>query len=201
MRRTNTVSKPKRANRFAPKLRTYHWSSRMTRRGGFSLVEMVMVMTIISLAAAIAVPRFAGSINRRNADSAARRVIQDLMLARQHARVTSSDIKITFLHAPGYQMDNVPDPNNPNNSYSVNLKGAPYNVSQWEVDFAGTKELSFDMHARANRQGTIVIRVGEELRTITVNPETGIAKLSDGEDVSTVGFEVSEVSKVSKVSK
>ncbi len=159
---------------------------------------MVMVLTIISLAAAIAVPRFAKAINRRNADSAARRLVQDIALARQHARVTSSDISVDFRTAPAYEMANVPDPNDPNESYSVNLSGAPYNVSQWDVDFAGTRELSFDMYSRPSRRGTIIIRVGEEFRTISINRQSGIASFEVGalEDaVASNGFEVEAVSK------
>lgn len=186
------------ANRSAPTLRSDSRPTRSTRRGGFSLVEMVMVLTIISIAAAIAVPRFARAINRRNADSAARRLVQDLALARQHARVTSNDIKITFRDLPGYEMDNVPDPNNPNESYSVNLKGAPYNVSEWKMFLGGAKDLSFDMHARPNRKGSIVIRVGSESRSISVNGETGVARISDDVDVSSVGFEVFDVGKLAK---
>jgi len=168
------------------------------RPRAFSLVEMVMVLTIISLAAAIAVPRFTHAVNRRTADSAARRIVQDLALARQHARVTSSDISVNFRNTPGYEIKNLPDPNNPNESYTVDLKGAPYNVSQWEVDFAGAREVSFDMYARPSRRGTIVLRIGGESRTITLNRESGVASFQVGElqeAAASNGFEVEAFSK------
>ncbi len=158
----------------------------------FSLVEMVMVLTIISIAAAITVPRFSRAVARRQADSAAQRLTQDLALARHHARVSSSDIKVEFKTSPGYQVVGLPDPNNPNANYTVNMQAAPYHVSQWEVDFEGFGDVTFNMYERPDRSGEIVLHVGSEVRTIAINGENGRTLIFDGDGpVSSNAFELS----------
>ncbi len=146
---------------------------------GFSLAEMVMVITIISIAAAIAVPRFSRSVARRQADAAAQRVSQDMSLARHHARISSSDIKVEFRTAPGYLINGLPDPNSPSRDYTVDMQSAPYHVSQWEVDFDGFKDVTFNMYERPDRGGDIVLRVGDEIRTIAINGDTGRSQIVD----------------------
>ena len=59
-------------------------------RSGFTLIELVMVLAIIGLITAIAAPRYAASLARYRAESAARRVAADLALARREAAASSS---------------------------------------------------------------------------------------------------------------
>src|SRR5437762_6551307 len=69
----------------------------------FSLIEMVLVLTIIAIASAIAVPRYVGSIARYRAETAARRVAADLALAASHAADSGKTQSVVFV-ARSYQM-------------------------------------------------------------------------------------------------
>ena len=59
-------------------------------RGGFSLFELLIAMSVIAIIAAVAVPRYASSVGRYRAESAARRVAADLTLAQAKARAAKA---------------------------------------------------------------------------------------------------------------
>ncbi len=159
-------------------------SGRRARRGAFSLVEMVMVLTIISLVAAIAVPRFSGAIARRRLDSAATRVLQDISIARQHARLISGDVKITFAkNKATYLMDKVPDPNAPGTMYSADLRDAPYHVTGWAAAFDVNEEVTFNMYGIPDKSGRILLSVGGEAKAVLIDGDTGKAKVTNDASV------------------
>lgn len=159
--------------------RTGGWLYPTFARGAFSLVEMVMVLTVISVVAAIAVPRFNGAITRRRLESAVTRIVQDIALARQHARLSSGDVKMSFAkNRATYSMDKVPDPNAPGTMYSVDLRGAPYHVTDWITTFTLNEALTFDMYGVPDKGGSILIGVGRESKFINIDPDTGKARAS-----------------------
>jgi general secretion pathway protein H len=55
------------------------------RISGFTLVELIIVLVLLSVATALVVPRLAGSLGRMNAESTARRISSALRFARSHA--------------------------------------------------------------------------------------------------------------------
>jgi general secretion pathway protein H len=52
---------------------------------GFTLIELIIVLVLLSVATALVVPRLAGSLGRMNAESTARRISSALRFARSHA--------------------------------------------------------------------------------------------------------------------
>lgn len=60
----------------------------MSRRHGFTLIEMMMVVVIISLTTLMAVPRFRAAVNRSNLTSARAKVIASYSAARAAAAGT-----------------------------------------------------------------------------------------------------------------
>ena len=58
--------------------------------GGFSLLEVVLVVAIIAVLAAIAAPRYGRAAGRYRADVAARRIVADLEYARLSARTAGA---------------------------------------------------------------------------------------------------------------
>src|SRR3954451_23186913 len=62
----------------------------------FTLFELMIVILIIWIAAAVAVPRYASSVGRYRAEFAAKRVAADLNLARARAKAASSTRNVTF---------------------------------------------------------------------------------------------------------
>ena len=58
-------------------------------KNAFTLLEVALVLTIIGILSAIAVPRYANFVAGQRADATARRITTDLAFAQRHARVTS----------------------------------------------------------------------------------------------------------------
>ena len=153
------------------------------RRPAFSLLELGLVLLIVAILASMAIPRFSGAATRQRADAAARRIISDLTLAREHARQSSTSQTVIFdVAANGYRLPGLPDPDHPTSEYEVDLDEEPYRAAIVSVDFGGTANVLFDGFGvpagDAVDGGTIVIRVGAEQRTITLDPDTGEASVT-----------------------
>ena len=104
------------------------------RDRGLNLVEIVLVIAILSLLSAIAVPRYGNSIMRYRAESAARRVAQDLALAQAHAANAGRPQAVVFV-ARGYQMPGMPHLNGKGyGDYTVDLGTDAYGVTRVAVD-------------------------------------------------------------------
>ena len=73
----------------------------MSRRHGFTLIEMMMVVVIISLTTLMAVPRFRAAVNRSNMLSARAKVMASFATARATA---ASSGRLTTMHVSGNQV-------------------------------------------------------------------------------------------------
>ncbi|MEX2670994.1 MAG: prepilin-type N-terminal cleavage/methylation domain-containing protein [Phycisphaeraceae bacterium] len=152
-------------------------------RGGrrafaFSLIELVMVVAIISVVAAVAVPRFSGAERRYRVESAAGRVAADLAYVARTARARASSQAVDFaLASDSYASSARPLDEGPDEPYVVRLDRAPYRATLVAVDLDGTTGLIFDGYGMPDRSGTITVGVGDSLRTITVDAETGSVTL------------------------
>ena len=148
------------------------------RQPAFSLIELVVVLFIVGLLAAIAVPRFAGSAVRQRVDAAARRVAADLNLARRHAYQSGSSQTVTFdVVADSYELVGMPDPDRPTVDYEVRLSDEPYQAQLLSANFSGNAKVVFDAYGVPDFGGTVVVTVGDRTRTINVDPDTGEAYL------------------------
>jgi type II secretory pathway pseudopilin PulG len=141
----------------------------------FSVIELVLVLVIVALLAAIAIPRVGGSIARERADAAAARVAADLALARNRARTTSQSVTVLFdTTQETYRLVGVADPTRPGSEYRIDLAGEPYLSDLVSADFGGDATIVFDIYGVPDSGGDLYVRAGEWVRRVVVQAETGV---------------------------
>ena len=168
-------------DRFFPGLCSSPRSARAPgRRRGFSYVEIVIVVLVLGILTAAAVPKYADTLVRMRLDAAARRIATDLATAQARACATSSSQTITFTLPPAgnrYEIAGMSDPDRPGVTYAVNLAEAPYQITLGAVDLGGDATLIYNGYGIPDSAGTIVIQAGKYARRITIDPDTGIAAI------------------------
>lgn len=149
---------------------------------GFTLIELIMVLAIVVILSAMAIPRFSGSIARSRADAAARLIQADLALAQRHAMTASVAQGVTFeitSTTAVLRLTGMPDRDHPDQEYAHDLLQEPYGLTRVDPDFGGSQGVKFDIYGTPSAGGTVVIQVGSETRTITLDPDTGETSVSE----------------------
>ncbi len=145
----------------------------MTTKGGFSLLEVVLVLAILAIFTALAAPRYARASGRYRADLAARRVLGDLRLAQWYAKTVSASRTVSFSTTTDqYQLLSIPAPDGVSGDYTVALSAEPYRADLTNVSFSAGK-VTFTGWGLPDQAGTVVLTVGGEQRTVAVDNVTG----------------------------
>jgi type II secretion system protein H len=150
------------------------------RRSGFSLVEVVVVTLIMGILAAAATPSFYRSLRFNRLESASRRVKLDLEQSRHAARMKSQTQSMTFTGGTTYAISSgVTELDSNSQPYTVDLAQSPYEMDSVTVAFGGPTVVSFDGYGTASVSGTIVLQLGSNTRTITLDKTNGSITVSD----------------------
>jgi len=148
------------------------------RRLGFTFLELVIVMLILGIMAAVAVPTFFDSLMYHRVESAARRVKADLEQLRQTARRTSRTQALTFGETSYTLPPDVPGLGQVSDSYTVDLLQSPYQLNSVSIEFSDNPTLSFDGHGMPSLGGSFVLQAGDYIRTVSLDGNTGEITIS-----------------------
>ncbi len=144
------------------------------RRRAFSLIEMTIVVVIIGVVVAVAVPRFANSLSTQRADAAARAVAADVQRAVDMARSTSAPVTIVFdTDHDTYQVAGMTLADQGGGSDRRNLAAEFPGVSLAICDFGGSSTLTIDGFGSPTSSGEIVLKKNDEVRTLLFDRSTG----------------------------
>lgn len=147
------------------------------RQRAFTIIELVIVVLIVSIFAAVTAPAFLDSLVFHRIETAARRVKADIDQARSRARLTSAFQSVSFTGA-AYTLSSAKGLDNPNSVYAVDLRKPPYSVESAAADFNGSQVLAFDGYGNPSSGGTVVLSAKTYQCTITVNNVTGTTMIT-----------------------
>jgi type II secretion system protein H len=161
--------------------------ARAAPRLAFTLIEMVIVLLVIGILAAVAAPKLSNSIRQQSVNAAAKKIAADLELARRTAKSSGASIAVQFDVAMNqYTLLTVKDINHPVIQNVTQLSKTGYAATLTSAAFNGTNsKLTFDLYGQPFAgsplapltAGSVVIKAGNVQRTIAVNPTTGKAQI------------------------
>jgi len=154
-----------------------------TIRRGFTLVEVLIVVTIIGIAGAIVVPQMltAGTLGIQ---AAARMVISDILYAQNEAIANQATRKIIFdVIENSYRLSDVADVtitaswiDSDSQNYVIDFDETTKQFGRIKiksVNFDGNSELAFDALGAPSNGGTIEVEYLDTVYRVTVAAFTG----------------------------
>jgi prepilin-type N-terminal cleavage/methylation domain-containing protein len=147
---------------------------------GFTIVEVLVVLLVLGILAAVGAPKFAEALANSRAEAAARRIAADLATAQARAKATSSPQTVVFTLPPTgnhYEIVGMSDPDRPATGYTVRLSDPPYQATLVSVALGGGATLVYNGLGVPDRSGTISVQSGSRARTIAIDQSTGMATI------------------------
>ncbi len=130
----------------------------------------MIVVLVMGILAAAAVPRFVDSLQFHRVESAARHLKADLEHLRQTARLTSRVQTMSFLgltySVAGADVRNL---DHPGETYSADLAAPPYNIDIATVNFNNGTSVSFDAYGMPSAAGSVLLQAGTHQCTVELN--------------------------------
>ncbi len=149
-------------------------SRRAEGRSAFSLIELVVVMTILAIAGTIGMSRLSSSSEQARLDAGMRRLMADLTSARRYARTISGPVQVDFDPAGrGYRMSTMPDPVTRKTGYNVNLGRAPYRLNLAMLDANADSDVIFTSMGTADADITLLLYTARHSRALRITAATG----------------------------
>lgn len=141
-------------------------TARMRGRG-FSIAELVTVLAIMVLLAAVAAPRFAGANARNALVAGSDRIVHLYQQAVQEARSRSSSVQVSC------------DPNadtltvrmKDGDSIVLDLGADPYRINLSRYDFEGAGGVTIDAWGEADAASTFLLERGTEQRIVRIGAD------------------------------
>ncbi len=158
-----------------PATETTSLSRALSRRRGTTLIELVMVMAIAAVLAAIAMPRYASATARRKVTAAASRLATDLDTARSQARNTSSPTTMTWTLGSGrYSWASA---SVRTSATTADLSRSPYETLILSLAVGGDAALVYSGLGLPDSAATIVLRSGVWQIPVSVDAVSGVASV------------------------
>lgn len=133
-----------------------------------------MVVMILAILSAVAVPSYMNATSRFNADAAARRIKADLEYLRHLARNTSSSKSVVFNPTThSYAFSGVASLDRPSRVYTVELARVPYSAALVEANCGGDSTITFDGFGTPDSAAVIVVESGGYQRRVALDAGQG----------------------------
>jgi prepilin-type N-terminal cleavage/methylation domain-containing protein len=156
-----------------------------TQRRAVTIIELVVVLMVMGIMAAVAAPAFFDSLLFHQVEAAAQRVKVDLELARNTARLTSQSQHVVFTSSGYTIMSDVAanalkNLDDPNVDYAIDLTGDPYQLDGVMSNFQDSVEVSFNGFGTPVNgdgetfdEGTVTLNLKSHTCVVTLDGRTG----------------------------
>ena len=141
-----------------------------THARAFTLIEGAVVIAIIAIVAAIAVPRYGQSLDRYRLDAAVDRLVRDIELARRSADGRSQPCWIGF-NDSSMSYDLYCGTSTSSLVTHVDLWHDPYQVSLLKSNFGGGNEMDFNGFGVVAMGGTVTLQSGGNSVQVIINSQ------------------------------
>jgi prepilin-type N-terminal cleavage/methylation domain-containing protein len=136
----------------------------------FTLIELIVVLLIVAIMAAVAAPKYAESLSSFRLQGVTQRIAADIRQARRYAQQNCTTQAINFNVATNsYTLTGIDDVDRRSRAYQFSLASPEYECELVSANFNSRAILSFDIYGRPVNVGTIVVRCGNLTQTLTVD--------------------------------
>lgn len=144
----------------------------------FSLIELILVVSIVGVVSAIALPRLGSVLDTHRVDQAAARLANDLELLRTAARARSTTTTLTVNGKfSEWTLSGTKDPAAADPDSTVRLAEAPYFASFDSSVTPGELVLTFNPSGIPSQTYRFTIRSGAQSRSVTINRPGGAIEI------------------------
>jgi type IV fimbrial biogenesis protein FimT len=142
----------------------------MKKKAGFTLMEIMIVIAVIGILSAIAIPAFTSMLPGMRLNGAARMVAGDLMAARMNAVKQNNGFRV-FFNSPGTNQYQILDDDNNNNSADTGEAITTKNIQTeyHDVTLSSTNNPIFSPRGTATNLPTVTLQNSSGSKTVTVS--------------------------------
>ena len=142
------------------------------RQSGFTLIEMMIVIAVFAIVAAIAIPNFMSWLPGMRLNGAARQVMGDLMAARMNAVKQNNEFKV-FFNSPGanqYQiLDDDDNDGTADTGEAITTPAKNIQDNYPDVTVSSTNNPIFFPRGTATGLPTVTLQNSSGTKTVTVS--------------------------------